>query len=593
VSDKEFPSGFKPAFEFLRERAVDAHLAGDGLRVLQLCCVAMEHLQSSKSGKVAQHVSFDFVRWCFGLALNWALDDVLLRHIVDGIKKLPEDGDFKFDSGLLSFVACHLQDPINRHETEQLMNFPAEWIYKRCSAVEDIAILNFAIELVWTRDPFGDSWQKLAQSWAAAAPSESQLALSLLQTADRLRYQTYLTRARWPEGDQPSNPKASQHPMAEGFEQLLSCEWEKLDRLIKSLVPHVRVDDSSYPALFRLIHASRMERHIHLPESQRGNVDDQVISLNRYRASTSRQPALVYESYRQQLFLDSSLRLSRAESGGTGDRLSCLRLSMLEELSALRNWDLIAWRDSIRHQADASLDVARFKEIDFAKLGIVNSVRALSVPDEKKESRFRDAVELMDVARQQDREEIVGELLRTRPIEWPVVYRTFVHLSDAIPEAMLPEIAKWSVLLETTTHRVSFLQHTWLKFWNDIIGYSGNAASLVDDLAPALLRASRLPIAWHDEQVESLLRKVLIHARLPFAQEIFETLSTLPQCDSRFESIRWSILFNASIRRPEFREVCIDWLSEHAGDDPVKKHHLKRTEQDAVRRQLFFRVSDN
>lgn len=581
MSENDLPSGFQPAFEFLRERAVDAHLAGDGLRVLQVCWVAMEHLRSSRSGNVAQHVPFDLVRWCFGLALNWALSGIELRIISDEIRKFPPDGNSKYDRDLLLFIARHLQDPINRHESEQLMDFPAEWLGMRCSAVEDIAILNFAIELVWTRDPFGDSWQKLAQSWAAPAPSGSQLAMSLPQTADRLRYQTYLTHARWPEGDQPSNPKSSYHPMAEGFEHLLNCEWEKLDHLIKSLVPRVRVDDSSYPALFHLIHASRMERHMHLSESERGNVDDEVISLKRYRASTSRQPAQVYESHRQQLFLDSSLRLSRAESEGTGDRLSCLRLSMLEELSALRNWDMIAWRDSIRHQVDANLDVARFKEIDFAKLAIVNSVRALSVPDEKKESRFRDAVELMDVASQEDREEIVGELLRTRPLEWPVVFRTFVHLSDAIPESMLPEVAKWSVQLETSPRRLVFLRHTWLSFWNDIIGYSENTTSLVDGLTPALLRACKLPITWHDKQVESLLRKVLIHARLPLAQEIFESLSALPPLDSAFESSRWKILFNASVRRPELREVCIRWLGEHANDDPVKQHHLKRMEQDA------------
>lgn len=53
----------------------------------------------------------------------------------------------------------------------------------------------------------------------------------------------------------------------------------------------------------------------------------------------------------------------------------------------------------------------------------------------------------------------------------------------------------------------------------------------------------------------------------------------MPPCGDTFESIRWRILFDSSIRRPKLRATCLDWLREHVGDDPVKRHHLKRMEQ--------------
>ena len=334
---------------------------------------------------------------------------MVIRELLNVI---PSREEAQCDRNVFSYVLLLLTNPFSAQQSTELLAIPPAWVTSRSAERADIALLTLAVELTWTHDPFGDTWQDMGRLWHEGSPAGSALAQSLRELLERLRCQTYLTLGRWPKGCGSENMPTHLPPLAEAYRLFTECDWDALDVFIREQVPRVRIEDPSYVPLFRLIHATRIFRNSH---------EGRLLSLSRFQLSVSRQPMQIYESLRQRTYLDRSLTLARRQSGdgGAADRVATFRLAMGAELSALRAWDLMAWRHAVGEQSQVALELAGHRldhhaDVPFARLGIVNAVRAMWT--DEKDSRLRSAVERLDTATIDDREAVVRELLLCTPL---------------------------------------------------------------------------------------------------------------------------------------------------------------------------------
>ena len=166
---------------FLAHEAREAHLAGDGIRVLHLCSVVFDYLKRQSRSKTLGELAIEDVRWCFSLALYWAFTDYEFMVIRELIGAIPSKGAVRPDGKVLAHVLVLLDNPFSAQPTDELVALPQAWLASRSNDSANIALLTLAVELTWTRDPFGDSWQAMAMKWSEGAGATSALSVSLRQ----------------------------------------------------------------------------------------------------------------------------------------------------------------------------------------------------------------------------------------------------------------------------------------------------------------------------------------------------------------------------------------------------------------------------
>jgi hypothetical protein len=177
------------AFEYLRNEAIDAHLAGDGMRVLHLCTIALENMRRPNGRDGQSALALDSVRWAFFLNLYWMLDDWVAYSNDDLFNCVTTDDVSSWDRKLYEYVLTPLKIPLNFDSTDELRSAPAEWLTLRCNATEDVAALTFAIELTWYKDSQSSEWRELAANWLAKL-STSPLKTEIEQLLERLTLQS-------------------------------------------------------------------------------------------------------------------------------------------------------------------------------------------------------------------------------------------------------------------------------------------------------------------------------------------------------------------------------------------------------------------
>lgn len=554
-------------FEYLRREAEEAHLAGDGVRVLHLCQIVFDYLQRQLKLNALNDLAIEDVRWSLSLALYWTFREYELSSIHDLLKKLPCRDPSQCDRRVLSHVLTNLRDPFSFQPIEDLLTLPDAWLSSRSTERADVALLTLAVEQTWINAPYGRTWQHLAATWSERSERTSALTQSLNELLVRLRFQTYLTFGKWPEGCGIANIPPDVPPLAEAYSLYVRCEWAALDQCLRTLVPRIRAEDPGYGPLFRLIHFARYYRP---------GGDSQFLALSRYESWVSHEPRQVHGSFRERAFLGHALRLARSQGVGDGDNaLSAFRLSLLAELTALRAWNLAAWHDAVGDQSQIAIELANSKVTCdkgyFAKTGIIKAVRALRANEN--DARFLGAVERLDKSNIRDREELVADLLSVQPIEWGDAWTALKALCDSIPENSLPDVAKWSVQLETTDVRFRMQRITWLGFWGDILGYVPDTSELISILAPALIHVCGIPQAW--SETEKALHEALARGSLDIATEMGSVLAS-QNANGSFGSQQWGMLYDACANRPELRERFLPWLRTAAEGDALYQHYIMR-----------------
>ena len=436
------------------------------------------------------------------------------------------------------------------------------------------APLSLAVEFAWYSNPAGEAWRQLVARWQEKCPPSSRLAGTLQALGQRLE-----TQATLGIGGQQGQLKVGATSTAEGeaasfelcWRAFLDCEWDLLDSLIKKLGVSTHVNTNEYFPLFSFIHYSRFFRE----ES-----DPQLLSLSRRGYGASRMPSQVFNDFRSHSFTSNSLKLYQQAhpEQGAYERWKCSVLAMLGQLSALRSWDLGRWYGAVSQQSDAHLEAARFGDPTHAMYGISSAVLALRSIEEGKDPRADVAIRLLDRLPPDSLTDLVRWLLARRPVEWWSAFRVLSDLSDAIPEPMLPEVARWSNDLSLSRKRLMGGSISYLDFWERILPFVPQAPQLVEVLRPAILQECSRPVSWNCSA--GTLTHCLTTATMERAREIAGCLMghQLVQ-NSPEEFDRWRILFNACANRKELLPLYREWLLGQPECTPVFRHLVQRLDE--------------
>lgn len=543
------------AFEYLRREAIDAHLAGDGMRVLHICTVALDRIDRlSTSG--THSISLSDVRWVFFLSLYWMLDEWLTYDINDALKHVATDDVSSTDVKLIRFILTTLEVPLNFDAVDELKVVPTEWLLQRSRECDDVAAITMAVELKWYEDPESPAWRELTTEWLERCPRPSLLEMELRRTVQRLDIQAQLRiDGRLPEDKLlHGDTNREQNLLIEAWRLYYEAKFVELDDLVEKIVALVAVESPVYPAFFRVLHFSRFERR---------SKESQFVSLSRRNYVESRQPALVCQLLRDGRFDSSYSDLARQgfDDGLRSNRFTCFRMAMLNQLHALRSWDIGGWMFAERQRSQALLELCDRGHAEFATDGIIALRNALSIPEPDKYPHFDKAIRVLDTLPDRERTSFVRNLLASPRIAWVSARRVLDELSDAIPDVDLPDVAAWYVRLDLDeVHGRG--THTYLQMWGKVLLRMRDPVGVIDILKPALAVKARNPICW--DMLHGTFIAAITKGTALTAQQILSTLLDAPCNDHHFNQYRFSILANVVRRRSEFGEPCLVWMRRYA-----------------------------
>jgi hypothetical protein len=553
MQERNPPPAMLVGFNYLRDEAIDAHLAGDGTKVLHLCVVALEQVE--EVGRLSPDAKVDLkdVRWAFFLGLYWFLDDWLIYTIDSALAQVRTDGLSSYDKSLIAYLG-HALSSATLEPPQVLATECKEWIVARAEQVEDIAALTLAIELDWYHDPKVESWKKIADGWLEQCPDDSLLRRELQRLKERLPIQgVFCTGGGLPNRDDVLllEMSSEQRLLLEAWKLYYDARFVELDNLIQnSATLRIPVESPVYPALFCVMQISRIARESH---------ESQFSSLSRLNLTESHQPSQVVATLRDKRFAAAYGKIARAgfPDNVANDRLTCFRMAMLNQIHALRAWDIGGWIGGEQQYAQIALELGARGNLPFAKAGVIASVRSFATSDLDKYPHLNCCVQLLDALPGEERREIVQELIRTPRILWASANRIIAELSDAIPTDILGEVAQWSVRLHLDEHHTRGTA-THMETWGTILWWAPNSPALIELLKPALVSKARTPMCW--DSLYSTFVAAIIKGEKTSAAEILSALLETPCEDAHWNEKRFWILRGVAIDRPEMLGQCMPWL---------------------------------
>lgn len=563
------PDSLRQAFEYLRHEAIDAHLSGDGMRVLHLCTVALDRIgHLPRPDGVPMNLGE--VRWVFFLGLYWMLDEWLTYDVNGALQHLVTDDVTIWDLKLIRFSLTTLEIPLNFESVDELKAASADWLHQRSRESDDVSALTAAVELAWYEDARSHAWRELADAWLNRCPPSSLLATALSRTIQRLNIQSRLRVAGQLPADQllPDEIIQSQKLLIRAWRLYYEAKFDELDTLVGEIIARIPVESPIYPAFFRVLHFSRIHR-----ESK----ESQFVSLSRRQYVESRQPALVCQILRDKRFESNYADLARH---GFPDhlrskRFTCFRMALLNQLHALRAWDIGAWLLGEFQRGQALLELCDRGQVEFARDGIIALRNSQSVPKPAEYPQFDKSIRVLDALPEDDRRSLVCNLLASPRIAWVSARRVLDELSDAIPETEFLRVAEWYARLEIDDfHSKGVWTH--LEVWQEIFPRAQDAAELIDVLRGALVRKAARPVCW--DSLHGTFVTAILHGRAHSAREILAVLLDTPCNEHHFNRYKFSILSNVAQRRKQFADLCIPWMKEYAEQrqDQVELFHLRQ-----------------
>nr|MBC8465584.1 hypothetical protein [bacterium] len=433
---------------------------------------------------------------------------------------------------------------------------------------EDAALLTLTIELVWWRNPTGENWLDLMTSWSDKV--DGLVKANLNNLYNRLALQT---KAIYPETELhwDRSPLCRLEPIAQdlyrAWDSFLDCDSDALDKILKRLVGTISFESSYSLPVFYLHHFTRFMRQ---------HVGTQLTGLTRRRLQTSNRREALFDEIRNLTFYRKLQHLWRDESPskGASDRFHCFRLAMLNQISALRAWDLASWFEAIKQQHDSIRELLRFEnqqyDVEFSSVAIQLSV--LSASFKRQDAFLIDAVQKADKAPEENREILIRSLISMRRLMWPSVLDALFLISDAIPEKLLTPVAEWCVgYVNNPIKPFGSKTSDAFLLWTNIIRYTPHSEDLCAILHPIAVDVANNPLSW--SSVSEGLQVYLINAPFELAIQVGEEMFKLESVDENFNPHRWEIIYRASLERPELGEKFKDQLSATA-KNPVYEFRL-------------------
>jgi hypothetical protein len=562
----------RAAFDYLRERSRMAHNEGDGLLANHLSIVALnEATKLLKTGEC--HLSLRDLRWAYILAHYWLIDGYLLdSEIKEALACAPQtDGTDRNLLDLLRLYSKLIKEPLWSDPKELLiLQHPqCEWMSGE-GVPEDLALVEHLVELLWFRDPQGDSWGKVIDAWTAAPNAALKCTRLLAQLKQRLSLQSSLTipgSLYPPLRLEDAEKWASDPSLVELWIQALHGNRAGVDAAVTRRLPYVSDD---------VVQLRQLLDFQHLTRAGGKDLDPQAVRLTRRRLFDN--ALLRFEETREECLAGALGRIfQKDEKGLAYERRNGFRLAMLCEISSLRQWDFGGWLEAVRAQSTAALEVARWEDIAivFARNGLLLAV--LSLIYDRGERLVRGGLKALEFAGADVREHLVRNVLFCYPLQGYDAIHFLSDLSDAIPEHMWPEVANWCR---------GFLDEGWnsedksrgasalpLAFWAKMFPFLASSSSLWRKLAPIMELEAKDPMNWITDDRGFFLR-YLLYAPVEMARDAGRAMIDLRLGDSESRERRFDILREAC----EQRKVLADELApelERLAETRLQKWRLK------------------
>lgn len=573
------------AFAYLRDEARAAHSEGDGILVQHLAAVAIRGLLDLAKGDRLRLRLRDYY-WAPVFSLHWLVRDYSLHILVHEarpqlIEREPEGDELR---RLLSMLIFLVEQSLSAATDlpDALEGLALQWVGGR-EEIEAGVLLSFIGELLWYRDPQGETWLRLLQHWQEVGGEH--LRPTLRETADRLRVQSAIAEpgGRYPLPKEPPEALATDaRDLYRLWRSMLACDFEAVNAMRASLLPRTAFDSRLARILFDVHHRLR---------GTAGPFGDpQELGLTRRNLQTSLAKAEGVPLERDQLFAEmfaESLRKGSAEVAAS-TRFHCFRLAMLKEIFALRAWDFSEWREALEDQSDSVFEVLRVDLCppQFAAAGIRLAVQARAFSD--KDPFALNAVTVLDRTGEDERARLVRQLLRAHVLQCHDVLTALAEISDAIPTDVLPEVADWCVRfvreLAQPLQKVRGVKAAPLAFWKDILPEVEDAASLCARLFPAFSEEAAHPWAWRSEGSDAI-RSFLRYAAPDHAVQVMERMIAEQNVEHQPWHIeRWALIYDTLVLRPELRQTRLMRALEELlaapqiAGLPVFPHYLRRLE---------------
>lgn len=556
----------KQALEYLAEQARIAHYEGDGVLVNHICAVALSKVKEWLN-KGNCLILFGDIHWSLTLALYWLVDDYMLLLVERIMEKLqPPPEDEKGFSLVLNQIFYLIQQnlPSNQQSLgdpapaiKELMDCNLDWLEKstecKGSLCENSILLTYTIELVWWRNPEGMVWLTLVNTWLENTTGTIQKHLSNLK--NRLMIQT---KAIYPHAsfsiDQEKILKEWEPNIQKlyyAWENFFECKWQELDEDLKTLVGNIFFEsETSLPLeVFHFHHLSRFHRKS--PGSQESG-------LTRRKLQICLRKEALFDDFRAMAFYEKIAGLwnedksSQNAHKGAHERFHCFRLSMLNQISALRRWELVSWMEGIRQQFEANRELFRFKgEEDIPEIAAeLIRLAVVSRIFKEKDPTMIDAARQLDKASDELREKLIKTLLFARKFFWPYVLCAFSLLSDAIPESLLTKVAEWcNKYVNYPIAPFTGNPLGALLFWKDILGHIHCPNDVFKNLHPIAIKIAENLSRWSFDTAG--IEEYLINAPLNLALEVGEIIFATETQNQRDNNFRFSVGYNAAQKRPE------------------------------------------
>jgi hypothetical protein len=562
------------AFEFLRREVIDAHLAGDGMRVLHICAIALEQL-AERYRRTGVPFPLHRFRWVFFLGLHWMVDEWLTYAMKSLFAESKPDAESEWDKKLIDFLVTTFHIPVNFGAVDELLQAPDDWLRARSDRIDDVVALSLAVEISWYGNPGGTEWRTLAEAWTSKL-EESNLRSALGRLIKRLTVQSeFRGVARLPDQELLSEISSKdQLDLVLAWKLFYQANFATLNTELRRLAIKTSVESPNYTALYWLLHFSRIHRD---------SEEDQFTSMSRRQYIASRSPAQACRNIRDERFESNFSKLygKGFSDGGASERFTCFRMALQNQLHALRSWDIGTWILGERQRARILLELSTHGNAYTAVDGILALRNSIGVPNKPGSNVFFDrAVELLDVLPEPARHANVSELMQSPRIAWGDAHRIFELLSDAIPSDLLAELAVWYVRLDLDEFHGRWT-HTWLGGWGFLLEKCDDAVRLIEILKPALLKKAGDFRCW--DHLHGTLVEAIIKGESSLAFELVKVLVSANCPQPHFDEFRFSILYNVARFRPALTSVPRAWLLGYTElrADPYKQFTLRNLDATA------------
>lgn len=541
----------RKAFDYLANQARSAHMENDGLLVNHLCAIALHQIgKLSKSNSLLLSVK-DFY-WAFALALYWFSDDYMF-FLMDDVFKSLEARDTREEPVLSVIRAClyMIEQPFAdaASTAKELKKHAADWLTRETEC-EDVVLLTLAVELIWWHRPEGSEWRDTVRLWQSQ--TYTNVHQELEKTGFRLELQSRLLHGTGiSDEDETLLSSVETGMLVKAWDTFLNGDWKALDDVLKQLSNISSFDSPFAVPLFHLHHLSRFYRNA---------LEPQIIGLTRRKVQVAKTD--MFGEMRDGSFYRKLSQLWQMQGSykGASERFHCFRIAMLNELSAIRGWDLAAWMDGVAQEHSAARELFRFENEPFSSeiaLWVVRS-GVLSHTFKTDDRVLMRAIQMLDRASDEERAELVGFLLSARKYYWSDVLSAFSLLSDAIPESLLESTANWCntvyqiLPFGTSPSRV-------LSIWRDVFGKTSDSDKLCSMVYPIAKMTAHDWRSWGDEEYG--LQEYMISAPIECALGIVDAMFsvTIPDHDS-FYLRRWGMVYNTALERREIAQACRKWL---------------------------------